>query len=434
MNQADITYLYNYYKGDQPILYREKAIRSDILSHVVVNRANEIVTFKVGYLVGEPVQYIGRGAEDHAEDIAELNDCLYLENKVAKDRELAEWFTVCGVAYRIILPNDDRNAESPFIIDTPDPRNAFVVRYSGLGKKVLLGVYIVPEENNSVRYCCYTDRLYVEIVNGIIVRKERHMLERVPIFEYPANMARLGAFEIVLSLLDSINEVETNRAEGVSQFIQSLLVMKGVDIESDDYEKLLKQGGILCPADGDVKYLTQELNQSQTQTLVDDLYEAILTICGMPNRNGGSSTSDTGVAVVYRDGFVAAEGQAKTTEDYFRASEKEALALILYLMEVRGRASLRVQDVEIRFTRRFYENITSKTNVLISMLNNDKVAPKVAYETCGLFYDPQLAYEQGMAYYEAEQAKDQQALLDVVQSERDEADEDEEPEESEVVA
>ena len=188
------------------------------------------------------------------------------------------------------------------------------------------------------------------------------------------------------------------------------------------------------PADGDVKYITQELNQTQTQAYIDDLYDEVLTICGMPNRNGGSSTSDTGSAVIFRDGWQTAESQAKTTEDYFRASEKEALGLMLYLMEVRGMGSLRVQDVEIRFTRRYYDNITSKTNVLISMLNNDKVAPKVAYETCGLFYDPQLAYEQGMAYYEAEQAKDQQALLDVVQSERDEADEDEEAEESEVVA
>ena len=426
--------MYNYYKGDQPVINRVKEFRPDIVNHVVVNRANEIVTFKVGYLVGEPVQYIGRGSDAHSEEISTLNDCLYLENKIAKDRELAEWFTICGVAYRIVLPNTDTRSESPFIIDTLDPRNAFVVRHSGLGKKVLLGVYCVPEDNGMIRYCCYTDRLYVEILGGNIVRSERHMLERVPIFEYPANMARLGAFEIVLTILDTANDVESNRADGIAQFVQSLLVMKGVDIEDDDYARLLEQGGIIVPADGDVKYITQELNQTQTQAYIDDLYDEVLTICGMPNRNGGSSTSDTGSAVIFRDGWQTAESQAKTTEDYFRASEKEALGLMLYLMEVRGMGSLRVQDVEIRFTRRYYDNITSKTNVLISMLNNDKVAPKVAYETCGLFYDPQLAYEQGMAYYEAEQAKDQQALLDVVQSERDEADEDEEAEESEVVA
>jgi len=418
LNQSDITYLYEYYKGNQPILSRTKTIRDDILSHVVMNRANEIVTFKVGYLVGKPIQYIGRGEAANDQEISLLNDYLYRENKIAKDRELAEWFTVCGVAYRIVLPRGGQD-RIPFQIDTLDPRNAFVVRYSGLGKKVLLGVYIVPEENGALRYCCYTDRLYIEVLDGVIVRAERHMLERVPIYEYPANMARLGAFEIVLSLLDTINDVETNRAEGVAQFIQSLLVMKGVDIDDDNYAKLLKQGGILCPADGDVKYITQELNQTQTQALVDDLYDGILTICGMPNRNGGSSTSDTGSAVIFRDGWQSAEAQAQTTEDYFRASEIEALDLMLYLMRLRGKGSLEVEDVDIRFTRRFYDNVATKTNVLISMLKENKIAPKVAYETCGLFYNPQLAYEQGMAYYEETLKAEQQGLLDAVNDDTD---------------
>lgn len=33
----------------------------------------------------------------------------------------------------------------------------------------------------------------------------------IPIFEYPANNARLGSFEIVLPLLDTINNIESNR-------------------------------------------------------------------------------------------------------------------------------------------------------------------------------------------------------------------------------
>jgi len=396
----------------------------------VVNRANEIVTFKVGYLIGAPIQYTGRGSEDHSDEISLLNDYLYLQNKNGKDRELAEWFTVCGVAYRIVLPNEDKSDPSPFMMETLDPRNAFVVKYSGLGHKAVLGVYIVPEENGSLRYCCYTDRQYFEIMDGIIVRQERHLLERVPIFEYPANMARLGAFEIVLPLLDAINEVESNRCEGVSQFIQALLVLKGVAIDEEDeegldYKKILKDGGIICPPDGDVKYLTEELNQSQTQTLVDDMYEEVLTICGMPNRNGGSSTSDTGSAVIFRDGWQSAESQAQTTEDYFRAAEMQALGLILYIMETSGRADLGIEDVKIQFTRRFYENIASKTNTLIAMLNNDKIAPKVAYETCGLFYDPQLAYEQGMAYYEEQRTQSEQALINAVNSETDGSDADE---------
>ena len=50
-NVTEETYLYNYYKGKQPILNREKKIRPSINNKIVVNKANEIVSFKTGYLL-----------------------------------------------------------------------------------------------------------------------------------------------------------------------------------------------------------------------------------------------------------------------------------------------------------------------------------------------------------------------------------------------
>ena len=69
MNQADISYLYRYYKGDQPVLYRKKEVRPEINNKVVENRANEIVSFKVGYLMGEPVQYVSRGDDEDRKSV-----------------------------------------------------------------------------------------------------------------------------------------------------------------------------------------------------------------------------------------------------------------------------------------------------------------------------------------------------------------------------
>mgnify|MGYP005973396027 FL=1 len=46
-NRAMIDYLYRYYKGDQPILYREKLVRPEVNNKVVENHALETVKFKV---------------------------------------------------------------------------------------------------------------------------------------------------------------------------------------------------------------------------------------------------------------------------------------------------------------------------------------------------------------------------------------------------
>lgn len=85
LNRGEIEYLYNYYKGDQPILYRTKEIREDIVNKVVENRANQIVSFKVGYLCGNPIQYISRNANsDLTDQIDKLNALMNVEGKSAR--------------------------------------------------------------------------------------------------------------------------------------------------------------------------------------------------------------------------------------------------------------------------------------------------------------------------------------------------------------
>ena len=60
-NQAEIDYLYGYYKGKTPILHKKKEVRPTINHQICENRANEIVNFKTGYTFGKPIQYILRG-------------------------------------------------------------------------------------------------------------------------------------------------------------------------------------------------------------------------------------------------------------------------------------------------------------------------------------------------------------------------------------
>lgn len=408
VNSNEIQYLYNYYKGNQPILLRNKEIRPEICNRIVENRANEIVSFKTSYLIGKPIQYVNRSGDDGcSEDLNKFNEFMFLARKSARDKALVDWFTIAGTAYRLILP--DKNGlkfdESPFKLYTLDPRYSFVVYHSGLGNKRVMGGTYIVKADNTVVYSVYTDNMYYEIVDDKIIKSEGHTLGRVPIIEYPLNSARLGAFEIVLSLLDAINEVASNRLDGIEQFIQAIMVLKGVDIDSEAFKKIKELGGLKIPSEGAVDYLVQELNQGHTQTVVDDLYQSVLTICGMPNRNGGSSTSDTGSAVIMRDGWSDAEARAQSTEDMFKESESEFLLLAIYIYNTFCNRELKPSAVETRFTRRNYENIQAKSQVLTTMLSNNKIHPRLAFEYCGMFIDPELAYTESMAYNEEQQAK-----------------------------
>lgn len=408
-NQNEIQYLWDYYRGKTPILSKTKEVRESINHKIAVNRANEIVTFKRGYGFGEPIQYIRRGSDESlTDDINSLNEYMFSQDKHAEDSTLAEWIYVAGVGMRMALPGDGK--DEPFRIYTLDPRYSFVVRYNGLGEKVVMGVKFILRDNKFPVYSVYTKDWYYEIESGIITKSEPHSLEDVPIFEYPANAARLGAFEIALPLLDAINEIESNRLDDVVQFVNSFLALLGGTIDDETAAKLDEFKMLCLPEGVDAKYLSVAMQQSDTQVLSDSLYDTVLTICCLPNRNGGSSTSDTGSAVIMRDGWQNAEADMKSVENEFKRSEKRFLKMILRILRDMVGTKLTLKDIEIKFSRRNYDNVQTKSQVLVSMLNNPKIHPELAFTHCGLFLDPESAYLQSKQWWEENERKMQEQM------------------------
>lgn len=416
LNSSDIDYLYKYYKGDQPIRYRVKEVRPEICNRIVENRANEIVSFKVGYLCGEPIQYVSRsGDENIVKQVNLLNEYMFAEDKASQDQEIVEWQMICGTAFRMVLPDSsDDLDEAPFEIYTLDPRNTFVVYSSEIGNEPLMGVKYYVDDDNVKHYSVYTKDNYFTIDGDLLTSSQPHALGDIPIIEYPANNARLGSFEIVLPLLDAMNNVASNRMDGVEQLVQAFIKFINCDISKEEYQEFLELGAIKVKSvDGqaaDVGVVTTELNQTQSQTLKDDYYNAMLTICGMPNRNGSKSTSDTGAAVVLRDGWSDAEARAKDSENVFKRAEKKMLKLVLRICEDLRDSTLHLRDIDMKFTRRNYEAIQSKSQVLISMLQEPKIHPQLAFQHSGMFSDAESAYSMSMKYYEEQMIKEKEIM------------------------
>jgi len=436
-NSTDIDYLYNYYKGDQPINQRTKTYNTEINNQVVVNRAAEIVDFKVGYLLSAPIQYID-SANNDAEDDANSNGldtmtryCM-LEDKETSDLEIATWQSICGTAYRMMLPKDEvLEGESPFAIYTLDPRNTEVIYSSKLGHKPMMAFTSITLDDDSKIYYCYTPtNFYVLDEDGNdasdeVTKSGPHALGMIPIIEYPANEARLGDFEQVLSLLNAVNTVTSNRVDGVEQFIQAILCLEGMQIEhaqeqsQADAELAFMQqvrevGGMMIPAGSKAYYLSLELNQQQTETLVQSMYDQILTIVGMPNRNmTDSSTSDTGSAVILRNGYSETEARARVRENWYRRSERRFLNLMIILSNTLGGTNLLSTDVDIRFPRRNYTNDSANVTNLISMLSSDWITPEFAYAHSNMCADPHHEFLLAKAWHDAQEQADVDALAAV---------------------
>lgn len=424
-NKAQMLYLWRYYKGDQPVLGRKKDVRPSINNRIVENHAQEIVNFKIGYQLAEPLQYTlrnhegttgpegGEGETDerygaHLSDLNELNSLMEARDKAPLDRDLFEHMCVCGVGYRLVEAARDPE-EAPFDLFTLDPWSTYVVYSSAYHGAPLMAVWVGKEQDNSRRdvYNVYTRDAYYLVVGNEIVEKSRHTYSGIPIIEYQLNGARMGVFEPVLSLLDAINALESSRMDGIEQTVQSLMKFVNCDVDEATFEAMLQLGAVKVNSpegkDADVDFIVNELDQTQTQVTKDDLYQAIVNICGMPNRSSsGASTSDTGAAVLLRDGWTLAESHAKSYELQFKRAERRFLRVVLGICEQSADVSveLRLRDIELTFNRRNYENVATKAQVLTGMLACDSIHPELAFRSCGLFTDPEAAYLQSRRWTE----------------------------------
>ena len=414
-NVSDIKYLEDYYKGKTPIINRTKTYSKHINNKINENRAYEIVNFKVGYLLGEPIQYVANEPQA-SESVARLNKMMIAESKSAKDRAIVEWQEICGTGYRMVLADSDFNEEIdevPFELLTLDPKNAFVIYGNDISKKAIAGVYVGTDENGNNVYSVYTKTEYFNIVDNKVVAELPNTYGEIPIIEYPANTSRLGSFEVVLPLLDALNNVTSNRVDGIEQFIQSLAIAVNCDFPDGTTADDIKQAGLLVLKSigenkADFKVLSQELNQEQTQTLVDYINYSIDKIVGLPSQSSGNtSDSSNNGAVILKNGWQGAEARAKDREIIFKESETKTLKFILNLLDKLNMSlHLSLLDVDYRFTRRCYEDVYTKAQVLNLLLNNQLVNPKDAYNVSGLFTDSELAYQNGIKWLDENKGKE----------------------------
>lgn len=413
-NQAEIKKLHDIYCGKTDILAKTREVRDSINHKICENRAWQITNFYNGYVFGEPVQYVRReNAKKNnddiiAADINALNGFAFAAGKAACDKELGEWMFIAGHGYRMTLPNkkwEKNGDEAPFNVYALNPRQTFIIYSSDVDGHALAGVHVVTRANGEKVFSVYTDEYYFEFTEFGPVKPVAITLGMIPIVEYPLEASRLGVFEVVVDLLNALNELDSNRLDDIVQYVNSFLAVLGGEVTKEVYEKLESWKMLCLPEGTDAKYISANLSQADVQTLKNDILDAIVEITGIPTRGNGASESSNGVAVQLRSGWQDAEARAKGVETMFKEAETRTLKLMLRILRDTTGTALKLSDIDTHFTRRNYENIASKSQVLVAMLNNPKIHPELAFAHCGMFPDPESAYLQSKAYYDEEMKK-----------------------------
>ena len=410
-NANEIDYLEKYYRGYQPILGKRKDIRPTINNIILENNAYFVVNFKVGYVFGEPIQFIQRGDIANPE-VGVLNGYAIAEDKYDKDSELAEGVYTSGIAHRLVLPNE--NEDSPFDIINLDSKTTFIV-YSSKdpAHSKLMGVtFTKSSRGNQIEGSVYTDTGYYTFnksntgtaFNVSFVKY--HYLQTIPIFEYAFNKWRLGLIEVVMSIFNAINRIDSGDLDGLEQYVQSLLVFINNEIDPETYKDVMDLGAVeLSTADpsrpADIKLLQNEISHENTEVLHKRLLNTAFTILGIPVQTTRTSGGDTGAARQLSDGWTMAQQRAKQDENAFKRCSKDEIKLILRICrdtENSGIKTLTLKDIDQKLPRGRDDNFLVRAQGLMNLITSG-VSPDVAYASTGMFPDSNEAYQKSLDFY-----------------------------------
>lgn len=405
-NMCEEERLYWYRRGLQPILMRKKERNKFITNFAVVNIAEEITAFHNGIFMPEPAYYVSRNDGTQSK-VDQLNEFLYRSGKEDADNELKDWFHTVGKAILYVEPNDDKDA--PLKCYALRPMNAFVVYSMRPGNKPAYGVSIVTADatvyldvwtekrlfrlKGTKRGEYATDYPDLEVIASEIVSVEPNVLGHIPLIEYQYNSIHTGAFELAINLLDQINNIQSNRIDGVEQFIQSLLIITNAELEEGETNETIKERGILLLRStqelaSKVEMLTQQLDQTQTQMLVDDIYDHVLTICGMPRTStGGSGSGANGVAILARDGWYQSDFWTQNTINLFKKSNRRFDEILIDVLDRKGLLKIGINDFELNIARSETANIQSKAQAFQTLMAAG-LHPELAAAKSGVSNDP----------------------------------------------
>ena len=424
-NRREMDYLFHYVSGDQPILYRAKNVRPEVNNKIVENHPLEFVRFMTAQNYGEPIQYTSANEDSGLSgEIDKLNNFMRTRNKGYHDIVMGDYQSTMGTAYRETwsCAKDEVDPGEPmFDLESPDPRSNFVIYSNAKGKPALMSVSICKDEKDNVVYYCTTKNYVYYVQDGKVVEEKSSINGhgRILLVEFPNNPRRLSDVEIIITMQDALNELQSNRLDGVQQFVQSFIKFVNCEIDEDTFLKMCKIGAIRVKTvnpslPADVNSISNELNQQQTQTLKDDLYKNMLIIEGMPSREQNTG-GDTGQAVYLRNGWDFAEQRAKIDEPVTKRSEREFLKIVLNILKTKGQISekLTIADIDIKITRNKTDNMLVKAQALVYLLTKG-ISPKIAIQTCDLWGDPEKTYTESKPYLDAlyQTAEEKQKALE----------------------
>lgn len=363
--------LYERYKGNKnvvPIFSRTfEGDANKINSKLNNDFFSEIIDVKQGYLIGKPVVYsLDRNRYESSKneavstyaDLKKEADYLLHSTLISRlaiqnnfvdlDAELVKLVSICGHAGREIYIDSHGDIRlvnlNPFetvFLTNPHNEVDYALRY-----------YIeLDDDGEEVTKVEFFDKerviYFKEKGDEYLFENEKlHMFGYCPIVKVVNNNEEIGDCENVLELIDGYDRTLSDVSSEIEQFRLAYMYFKGKEPTPEVIEGAKKTGGFYVGENGEVGFITKNINDEAVEHHLNRLEDNILRFSKSVNFGDEAFAGNlSGVAMKYK--LFALESKAVVLENKIQSSLRNQFKIIASI--------LNLQNIDLDYLDLFFE-------------------------------------------------------------------------------
>lgn len=352
------------YMDDTPKMDREPP--NELLT--INNFADYIVSIGTGYLLGNQVDYKATGNKK----LDPLMDNYRGQNIYDLDYDLGEDCSIFGQAFENVYIDENTEVLSAKL----SVYNTIVVYDNTFKHNKMFAVYYSQMEDKSSSdlydVTIWTTTHKIEgVLRGSVFEEAsntEHFFGEVPVIHYFNNKRMKGDYELVISLIDAYNILQTDRVVDREKLVDAILAFYGSKLTEDDRQAIKDNRVVGLPEGSKAEYIVKQVNEADTdvlrQTIAADIHKFSKTP-DLTDETFGNAPS--GVSILYK--LLAFEQNTKKKERQFEASLKERFDLYVKTLKRLGKfpGNITAADIDVVFKRSLPKN-DFETSQLITNL------------------------------------------------------------------
>lgn len=384
-NAALPTYrvMQRYYNGDHDIIYKVWSNPKRCNKVCVENFIAKFVDEEVNYVLGNPLSFVsksGNPAVIHAIDAGLFHWRTNHNSEMMRDLEI--YGKVYSLSY---IDRKGRYCERIL-----NPTNA--IAYCDDDNVPQLFIHFYKKKYCADQYYdVYDNAGNIEIYcNGNLVEQSKHIFRGCPVSVCEMDNVSETIFAKIRHLQDTYNETLSDQASIIGDYRNAYLVVTGVEVNAETAKQMEDHGLLNLPSDknANVQWLMKQMNDSYIQNILDDLRNAMYSVCNHIDGNEKLQSNTSSLAI--RSRLIFLEQRAKSMFDYVQDAIYDRIERLFEYLALKGQ-SFSVEDVQINYTPNIPVDLVTTVQVISQM--GDKLSTETALSLLPFVESPAIELE-----------------------------------------